>query len=255
MGEVLTMLFFANLARSGSLWKCCNANMIYFIKMKPVIIQGCAVQWVWGGKSRVALSWQAASAVVRLFAGCLQGGLGEAQPYSDKCRSQTGSWPSLGDSLEQLALSDFKQSHRLDHHKWANFHLLILSLGLKSCSWPLRDPLKMPESWHAMRKETTLYWSSVYFGDIQLTRFEEKKKKRREKTSFWLTTFKIRYYGHKFLTLLPPRDGIYFSSSWIWDSLWQIFPPCKEAQSSHMEGPCRKREALATQSPCSSSDA
>lgn len=62
-------------------------------------------------------------------------------------------------------------------------------------------------------------WISVFTEDrLQMTWFEEKKekKKKRKKTWFWITTFKARCVGHKFLTPLALRDGIYSPSSWIW---------------------------------------
>lgn len=88
-------LVFANLARSRSSWESCNANVIYLIKMRPVITQGCAVLWVWGGKSRTALSWEAESAVLCVFVGYLHCRLGRAQSSSDKYRTQGGSWPTF----------------------------------------------------------------------------------------------------------------------------------------------------------------
>lgn len=62
-------LVFANLAKSRSFHKCCNAEAIDLIKMKVVIKQKCARLWVQGGKSTAALSWQTESAVVCLVVG------------------------------------------------------------------------------------------------------------------------------------------------------------------------------------------
>lgn len=151
-----------------------------------------------------------------LFTGHLHCGPGRAQAPSDKCRTQAGPCPNLGNLLDQLPLTAFKQSHRLDHPHWAHPHLLNLCSGLKSCFWPPMGPLEMPKFWHTSRKEATLYESLYSLKTDYKWHDLKKRKKKRKKTWFWITTFKARCVGHKFLTPLSLRDGIYSPSSWIW---------------------------------------
>lgn len=67
---------------------CCNASEIPSIKMPPVIIQGRAVSWVWGGQGKAAWPWHADSAVM-----CV----GWSSIIREAWRSSglAGSWPIL----------------------------------------------------------------------------------------------------------------------------------------------------------------
>lgn len=151
--------------------------------------------------------------------------------------------PNFGDPFDQPALSAFKRSHSLDHHHWADPHLLILSSWLKPCSWPLRGTLEVLSSGtlqgkrHVSMKplyslETNYKWWGL-----------RKRKKKRKQGQDTILTNNIQGWGdgHEVLTPFPLRDGIFFPSSWIWATLWQIWSSCKKPNMSREETMWRKR--------------